>query len=342
MKERVLYLDIIRIVACCMIVLMHSPHPNAGNPGIILVPLSFITASGIGLFFMVSGALLLPSDLPPLQFVKKRLKKAVPPLFFWTIFYLIISGIKGELSFIGILRAIPSIPFSVQGHGVLWFMYVLIGLYILSPILSGFLSHSSKRDVQFYLLLWVITLCVPFLKEVLSINESPTGILYYFTGYVGYYVLGYYLKSYEPKIGILLSVALIVIPVLFLAAYILSGHEGWQSSGKFWYLSIFVAVSSLGWFNLLKQLSGSLSIFKSNRVRGGVISLSSLSFGVYLVHIFIMRDIIWRWDFLVYNIGGIWQIVITWIFTLVFCFIVVDLLSRIPYSEYLIGYRHRK
>lgn len=307
MKERVLYLDIIRIVACCMIVLMHSPHPDAGNPGTILVPLSFITAPGIGLFFMVSGALLLPTDLPPMLFVKKRLIKTVPPLILWTLFYLMLGGIKGELLFMDIIKAIPSIPFSVQGHGVLWFMYVLIGLYLLSPILSGFLHHSSKKDVQFYLLLWGITLCIPFLKEVLSINDSPTGILYYFTGYAGYYVLGYYLKAYEPKIGILLSVLFIILPVLFLAAYIFSGHEGWQSSGKFWYLSIFVAVSSLGWFNLLKQLSRSISVFKSNRIREGIISLSNLSFGVYLVHIFIMRDIIWRWDFLIYDMGGDWS-----------------------------------
>lgn len=59
-KIRIVYLDILRVLACCMIVMMHSPHPNAGNPGALLVPLFFITAAGIGLFFMVSGALLLP------------------------------------------------------------------------------------------------------------------------------------------------------------------------------------------------------------------------------------------------------------------------------------------
>lgn len=41
-------LDIIRIVACAMIVLMHSPHPasNAGN-GLLLVLISYLTAPGI-------------------------------------------------------------------------------------------------------------------------------------------------------------------------------------------------------------------------------------------------------------------------------------------------------
>lgn len=49
-------LDIIRVIAICMIVFMHSPIPGSA-PGFILSGLSYITAAGIGLFFMVSGAL---------------------------------------------------------------------------------------------------------------------------------------------------------------------------------------------------------------------------------------------------------------------------------------------
>lgn len=63
MKQRDFSLDMLRIVACVMVVLMHSPIPSDSANGMILSSLSYFTAPCIGLFFMVSGALILP---PPL------------------------------------------------------------------------------------------------------------------------------------------------------------------------------------------------------------------------------------------------------------------------------------
>lgn len=63
MKQRDLSLDIIRILACALVVMMHSPIPSDNADGLILSSISYFTAPCIGLFFMVSGALLLP---PPL------------------------------------------------------------------------------------------------------------------------------------------------------------------------------------------------------------------------------------------------------------------------------------
>lgn len=66
MKKRNLHLDIVRILACIMVILMHSPIPSSNNAnGLLLSSLSYFTAPCIGLFFMVSGALLLP---PPYHY----------------------------------------------------------------------------------------------------------------------------------------------------------------------------------------------------------------------------------------------------------------------------------
>ena len=63
MKQRDLSLDLLRIVACVMVVMMHSPIPSDNSDGIILSSLSYFTAPCIGLFFMISGALILPPQL---------------------------------------------------------------------------------------------------------------------------------------------------------------------------------------------------------------------------------------------------------------------------------------
>ena len=99
MKNRILYLDIIRILACVMIVAMHAPIPNTGLSSYMLSTDSFLTAPGIGLFVMVSGALLLPVSMPTNLFLKKRIVKIAFPTLFWTFFYLIVcwfdNGLEG-------------------------------------------------------------------------------------------------------------------------------------------------------------------------------------------------------------------------------------------------------
>ena len=56
MNQRILYLDLLRIIACVMIVFMHSQRPGMGIPAWFLSGSSYVTAAGIGLFFQFSLA----------------------------------------------------------------------------------------------------------------------------------------------------------------------------------------------------------------------------------------------------------------------------------------------
>ena len=147
--KRIFQYDILRILACLMIVAMHSPMSGNECDGIFLSSLSYLTAPGIGLFFMVSGALLLPVKENTRLFIKKRFTKIAIPTFLWTVFYLCCNvWLKNEPL---TLRAVLSIPFSAQGNPVLWFIYTLLGLYLLAPILSRWLAICSRRELEFYL-----------------------------------------------------------------------------------------------------------------------------------------------------------------------------------------------
>jgi len=329
-----------------MIVLMHSPHPEAGNTGLVLVPISFITAAGLCLFFMVSGALLLPIQTTTFEFLQKRMGKILGPTLFWTLFYLIVSWLFDGRSLQDMGKAVLSIPFSRQGHGVLWFMYTLTGLYLISPVISAFLKQTTKKEVMFYLVLWAITLIYPWINGLVTTDESTTGILYYFAGYVGYFVLGFYLHNYKPQINKFTSLSLISVPIIALAVYVLTGHEGGLSSGRFWYLSIFVAMMCVGWFSLVQEMFKNSEEVSNNHLwqsGGGKSSLlrivSDCCFGVYLVHIFVMRYVLWEVDYIVHGFGGIGQILITWLLTLLISFAITYAISFLPFSEYVIGFR---
>lgn len=327
-KERIAYLDVIRIVACVMVVLMHSPMPDCGAPSLALTGISFVTAPCIGLFFMVSGALLLPTSLSMKEFYKRRLSKVVFPTLIWTFTYLLVKIINGSIT-VAMSSVVLSIPFSAQGNGILWFMYVLIGLYLITPIISPWLAKASKNEIELVLGLWGISLLYPILSRVITVNEGNTGILYYFTGYAGYYILGYYLNHYKPRVGIIASLLMILIPIIACGISI-HLYQDLDFYRYFWYLSIFVVSMACGWFCLLSKIS-------VREVRLLTVA-SSLSFGIYLSHILIMRSFIWKLcDYL--NFGWPLQIVFTIIMTLVLSFVLAYLLSMLPLGKYFVGYQ---
>ena len=323
-------LDWLRFFAISMIVLIHSPYPYYELDGSILITgISYFSVPGLVLFFMISGSLLLEDTLSTKDFLKRRFSKVLWPTLFWSCFYIIVRLSMGTLSVNEMVKSFLSIPFSPQGEGVLWFMYTLSGLYLLTPILSRWLKTASKREVEFYLLLWGVTLLYPYLTLVLKVGSSTSGILYYFTGYVGYYVLGYYLKRYYKKINILHILASIFFAIAIPAAIYCSGIE-FDFYSVLWTLSLPVALMAFCWYMMFMRLPNKYSSFAVNA--------SKLSFGVYLVHMFFLKRIIWNLDFICDMPGlSLMQTLAIMLITLFVSYFVVWLISKLPFSKYLIG-----
>lgn len=338
MKERDLSLDIIRIVACCFVVLMHSPIPSANANGVFLTGLSYFTSPCIGLFFMVSGALLLPVKTDYFMFLRRRLSKIVVPTMVWTTIYIVLN-VYCSNSEINILQTVMSVPFSAQGHGVLWFMYTLIGLYLLAPILSAWLDRASDKELKFVLLLWGVSLCYPLLSMCLSINTGTTGILYYFTGYAGYFVLGYALKHNRIKISLVLSVLVAFLGIILLLVLKKYSIE-YDFYSLFGYESIFIAAFCVAiWRTINKIYNRFIKNRISHKCSGLLNGLSNISFGIYLIHILIMRNLLWPWGGKVSSYVA--QTTIIAILTLLISSTVCVLISRTPLGNIVIGYRSK-
>ena len=333
-KARIAYLDVIRIFACFLIITMHAPMKNMGTDSHILSSISLLTASGIGLFFMVSGALVLPIKELTSVFLHRRLTKVVFPTLFWTFFYLILRIITTDMSTGDLLKQICSIPFTHRGHSILWFMYTLIGLYLLAPIITPWLQKASKREIEWVLFLWGITLCYPLLSYIIKVNVSKTGMLYYFSGYAGYFLLGYYLHTYQIKVKWWHIVALLIIPLLAATGFKLT-HTPINFYTVFWYHSIFIVMMCIGWFCLFQKIDKQIPHYPF------ITLLSNCCFGIYLIHIFIMRSIMWKCSFIT-AYGGVMQIILTIILTCVVSFVIVWCISKLPYSQYIIGYKSRQ
>lgn len=336
MKERNYSFDLMRVLACLMIIGMHAPMPSENANPLFLNASGYFTAPGLCLFFVISGALLLPIKTDTFSFLKKRMGKVVTPTLCFTLLYLVLKAVNG--TDVNWTKSICSIPFAPQGHGVLWFMYTLIGLYLVSPIISRWLDKASKREEEFYLMLWAITMCYPLLELVLDINESNTGILYYSSGYVGYFVLGHYLTKYPESITLnrlVLPVALaIVAPV---ACKLLRVEVDFYS--LFWYLSIFVAILTVAIYVVISKYGQKLV---GGKLMNAVVLTSNLSFGIYLIHIAVMRSFLWKLDCIIDIENYILQWAVVVVLTFAISWFCAYVISLLPFGNYIIGYKRKK
>ena len=332
--SRVLGFDILRIIACLMIVMMHSPIQQGNANEYFMSSLSYFTAPGIGLFFMISGALILPVSQDLGSFFTKRFVKVFIPVLFWSVFYLLCKQFISGRS-IDWISSLLSMPFSTQGTSVFWFIYTLLGLYLVAPILSRWLQAASRQELEFYLVLWCISLCYPLLKYVVDINTSNSGILYYFSGYVGYFVLGYYLKTYPERLSWKFCfpalVIAIVVPVICKLQYIEVDFYD-----LFWYLSIFVVIQCVCWWKAICRIKQSAI---GEKVAHCIIELSKMTFGIYLVHIFIMRYVLWHCDFILSIENYYLQTAVIIVLTFVLSVLCTYLIGLLPKSQYIIGYK---
>lgn len=305
MKPRILYFDLLRIIACILIVLMHSQRAGMEIPAWFLSGSSYVTAAGIGLFFMISGALVLGKcaqlrdEFDVFAFLKHRLTKIAVPLAFWSLVYWALSSIEST------------------GLGVMWFLWTIGGLYLLSPILMRWLMHASWREIELYLCVWGISLLYPFLQLVMPIGEGDTAWIYYFHGYAGYFVLGYYLSAvpmerlrrYLWGFGALFLVFTLCAPCAVLA---LGLDVDFYS--LFWYLSLPVVLQCVAWFVGFRYLESWFADHLGSHA-SAVANLSALTFGIYLTHILVMRVGLWNVE-LLNGITGIPYMILCAVITL--------------------------
>ena len=331
-------LDVIRIIACLMVILMHSPSPNPNPSSVVYGGISYLTSPCIGLFFMVSGANLLPSKLPLFSFLKKRIEKIIWPTLIWTIIYLLLKNILTEPSN-SLLKELLSIPFSPQGHGVLWFMYTLIGIYLVTPIISPWLERAQNREIGFIVCLWIITLLYPFFTSKLIVRDDTTGTLYYFSGYIGYYIMGYYLQRIHFRINWLWLFCLYIVCILIFIIKKMRNWDFWDD-GLFWYLGIFTAAMALTIYQFFcVNISSKINdvIERHNICRKIVISISTLSFGIYLIHIAIMRYILWNQAWFLSISNCVVETLICFLITFFVSYLIIYIISKFRFSKYIIG-----
>jgi surface polysaccharide O-acyltransferase-like enzyme len=209
--SRVLYADILRIAATFAIVILHTATSEwYGTPvhSTYWFGLNFyntLVRWGVPVFVMLSGAFFLNPELsrPPEKIFKKYIPRIATALLFWGILYgCIQTASSPQSNTMDYLRAPLNLLFLLPVH--LWFLYVIMGLYILTPLLRILTRYANKKDLEYFIVLFIIfgtflpLLSHYFLKTIhqpLYRNLIIPG----FTSFIGYFVAGYYFQHYALK-----------------------------------------------------------------------------------------------------------------------------------------------
>lgn len=284
-------------------------------------------------FLMLSGALLFSREESLGSFLKKRLTRVLYPFIFWTFVYLAYDVVRSimsghEWTIVSLCRHIyAKFQWGVTWH--FWYVYLIVGLYLFFPIVGKWIRNSSKKEIRYFLILWfvVILINLPFVSPF-RMNFN----LYYFGGYLGYPILGYYLTLIEPKKYykyISISLAFLGTLGTIYFTYLLTKNKGEFDQYYYEYLSPTVLVSALGIFWFLKDAR-----IKFNPVRKSLKAIGEYSYGIYLGHILI----IWQLDKfqLVFRENVIGAILSTF-GVVAISLLLVYLIRKLPLGKYISG-----
>lgn len=352
MGKRIAFLDYMRVIACFMVIMVHSCEfyfidgseigIRSLSDGFWVSVIDSALRCSVPLFVMISAWLLVPVRGTVKDFFRKRFVRVLVPFVVWSVLYAVLPILWGGMDKSDLLSSLAHLAYNFNdASGHMWYIYMLIGLYLFMPVISPWLESAGKKAEQIFLILWFVSSFFPYIRSVAGYiygecywNEY--NLLWYFSGFLGYVVLAHYIKNYmawSVKARILSGA------ILYLAGYVVTA--------VIWYNRISTAMTlqelELSWRfctpNVIFESLGAFliiqSIFEKSKETAVVGEISRLSYGIYLMHIFILGATFSVVETLALSTPV--TILITGVMTFIICCVVSKILSLIPNSKYIIG-----
>lgn len=332
--NRIVWLDVIRCVAMIMVIGVHCIDPFYISPTMRAIPeythwaaiYGSLLRPSVPLFVMMTGLLLLPVKKQPLgKFYKKRIYRVLFPFLIWSVLYSMFPWVTGVLglpkeiigdffcytqgqesqSLIDSLKDVAMIPFNFshkENH--MWYIYLLIGLYLYMPFFSAWIENADRKTKRAFLLIWIISLFIPYLKEYVAnclfersgyVFGTDTwnefGLFYYFAGFNGYLLLGHYVKKGNDWS---LMKTFILCILMFAVGYYIT-YTGFSTTVSnpnatetemelfFTFCSPNVLLMTLATFLLLQKV-----VITNSTVIKVLANMTQCGFGIYMVHYFVV------------------------------------------------------
>ena len=292
-KNRIIYLDCLRIISIFFMIMIHVASANWKKiPVASLDWKAFTVYDGMArfcvpVFVMISGVLFLDKEKKyTYEKIKNNILRIVRVFLIWSFIYTVYK-FKGNIFTGGELE--DAIEYFLLGHSRFWFLWMIIGIYLLVPFLRKI--SEDKKLVESYIWMSFLFISISGMLEafwgeehliVQMIDELKITFL---GGYVGYFLLGHYLHEYELKKetrGIVYVLGMVSVVVTIVGTIIISSTPAGATSKLLGYLRpniVFIAASV---FLFFKQIIKQEELKESWKKI--IVNISDLCLGIYMVH----------------------------------------------------------
>jgi surface polysaccharide O-acyltransferase-like enzyme len=342
-KQNITWINNLRLIAMFAVIVLHTASPllflyNSApvSNWIVADIYNAIVRFAVPVFVMITGALLLHREYELSDFLKKRIGRLILPFLFWSLVYI---GYQWYLEIVvfnndawaNVKLILHQLKTGASYH--LWYVYLLIGLYLFIPILSKFIRNATEKEILYLLAIWFLTMLIS--KPYLTQFDTAVD-LRYFTGYMGYLVLGYYLAYKRFTIPYLAFPALLIftacVVLITCGTYYLQIKNHALSTFFYEPIGPFVVALSASVFLAAKNINGKMKpIFNTIFLNAGKYTL-----GIYLSHALVLNILeLNNITYAIFNpIAGIPLVALL-------CFIIswlaIYTLEKIPLLKYIIG-----
>lgn len=350
-NNRIVFLDYLRVIACFMVIMVHTcEFYYCADTGAILANdtdrlwVSLIDGAfrqSVPLFVMTSSFLLVPLTTDATTFFKRRFSRVLVPFLVWSLLYAIVPVLTGSINGDMVQRVTTILYTANMDSGHLWFIYMLIGIYLVMPVISPWLNQVSKRGEEAFLAIWFLSTFTGYLRPQTTyvwgeVFWNNFHALYYFSGYIGYLVLAHYIRKHvcwSLKKTMTIALPLILVGYAFTAGLFYSHSlesTDYVYVEQSWYFCTFnVAMMTAGTFLLLRHVS-----YSKKWLYAPVKTVSQLSYGIYLMHIFVL-GLMQQW--IAPHFSTLPAILIVGTSTFLCCILITRLLSLLPASRWIVG-----
>lgn len=298
--ERRTYMDCLRIIATFAVMILHISAQYSGSvAGVTWDIFCFYDAIvrwAVPVFVMVSGALFLDGNRSVERIYGKNIVRIITAFIFWSAVYALINFFTSpgyELK--NMLR------WFVEGPTHMWFLFMIVGLYMIVPLLRK-IVEDRKLAGYFLLLSLIFTFVLPYCITVVSfksvkIASIASSILekigFFLTlGYVAYFVCGYFLsesniRGKAERIIYFLGICGFMVTIFYAFIFPVSKQENAAIFHD--NFTVNVMLESIAVFVFAKNHLGFLHA--GRRTKEILKKMSEYSFGAYLVHAMVITQL---------------------------------------------------
>ena len=290
MKKRIVWLDFLRVIAIIGVIIIHivgntiNTYQLSGNSKIVYGIFSNVCYISIPIFVMLSGALFLDRKISYKTMFLKYIRRILLVILLFGTFYsaleLVFSTHSFGINSIGIICK-KIITNDIWAH--MWYLYLVIALYLLTPLLENWVCNSSKKEqLVLLIILYVFTI---FIKEIEPFLGLKIGFYIPISdGYIFLYLLGNYLYKYDfNKISryIIYLLGFISFCLIVLFTYFNT------CVSLITYTSTIVILLAISIVLLLKNIK----IKNNNKCIKLINEMATCTFGIYIIHQFFINII---------------------------------------------------